>query len=612
VSERCPKCGSRRPPGAALGELCPQCLFGLGLATTVTAGLATTVTAGRAPQISTETESLLRDRSRVGALVIFIGVLLFIVRDMLVLDLGAVGSAEWWWAYLPRFGVLALYAGAIALLSGPHALSLARLRQLEVPLLWIVALWFAFDRYVYTREAIARGSAVETVWALAFAAITYFAFLSAYGFLVPNTWRRALEMTAPLAVAPLVVPALIAWRDARARAFLIDAGTVPMLTSMALMMAIGVMIAAWGAHRIHTLRIEAFEAKRLGQYVLTERLGAGGMGEVWKAEHSLLVRPAAIKLIKADLAGIRDAALAQDFAASFEREAQATASLRSIHTVELYDFGITADSTFYYVMELLDGLDLETMVKRYGPLPPARVAYLLEQVCDSLADAHANGLVHGDIKPANIQVCRMGRRHDFVKVLDFGLVKPASAAAAGGSAVDRGFDGKAVRQSAGEVERRPDGGAEPRSDDGAERRAGGWRHGDERMAGSHDRRIIGTPAYMAPEVATGSGSIDGRADIYSLGGVGYWLLTGEQVFEGASPGEVLQRHQSAPVTPPSQRGGGAIPAGLEALILRCLEKDPAARPQSADELAAALLATGLAAGWTQEKARAWWLAHRQP
>ena len=574
MSERCPKCGSRRPPGAALGELCPQCLFGLGLATTVTAGLATTVTAGRAPQISTETESLLRDRSRVGALVIFIGVLLFIVRDMLVLDLGAVGSAEWWWAYLPRFGVLAFYAAAIALLSSRRALSLARLRQLEVPLLWIVALWFAFDRYVYTREAIVRDNAAETVWALAFAAITYFAFLSAYGFLVPNTWRRALEMTAPLAVAPLVVPALIAWRDDRARAFLIDAGTVPMLTSMALMMAIGVMIAAWGAHRIHTLRVEAFEAKRLGQYVLTERLGAGGMGEVWKAEHSLLVRPAAIKLIKADLAGIRDAALAQDFAASFEREAQATASLRSIHTVELYDFGITADSTFYYVMELLDGLDLETMVKRYGPLPPARVAYLLEQVCDSLADAHANGLVHGDIKPANIQVCRMGRRHDFVKVLDFGLVKPASAAAAGGSAARR--------------------------------------HGNERMAGSHDRRIIGTPAYMAPETATGSASIDGRADIYSLGCAGYWLLTGEQVFDGASPGEVLQRHQSAPVTPPSQRGGAAIPAGLEALILRCLEKDPAARPQSADELAAALLVTGLAAGWTQEEARAWWLAHRQP
>jgi hypothetical protein len=558
VSERCLKCGSRRPPGAALGELCPRCLFGLGLATTATAGRATTVAAGLAPQISTETESLLRERSRVGALVIFIGVLLFIVRDMLVLDLGAVGSAEWWWAYLPRFGVLALYAGAIALLSGPHALSLARLRQLEVPLLWVVALWFAFDRYVYTRQAIARGSAVETVWALAFAAITYFAFLSAYGFLVPNNWRRALAMTTPLAMAPLAVPALIAWRDARARAFLSEAETVPMLTSMALMMAIGVMIATWGAHRIHTLRIEAFEAKRLGQYVLTERLGTGGMGEVWKAEHALLVRPAAIKLIKPDLAGIRDAALAQDFAASFEREAQATASLRSIHTVELFDFGITADSTFYYVMELLDGLDLETMVKRYGPLPPARAAYLLEQVCDSLADAHANGLVHGDIKPANIQVCRMGSRDDFVKVLDFGLVRRASAA-----------------------------------------------------AGSHDRRIIGTPAYMAPEVATGSGTIDGRTDVYSLGCVGYWLLTGEQVFVGATLGEVLQKHLSAPVTPLSQRVNEAIPAGLEALIVRCLEKDPAERPQSAVEVAAALLATGLPGEWTQAEARAWWLAQQE-
>ena len=550
MPERCPKCGSRRPPGAALGDLCPRCLFGL--------GLATTVTAGGAPQISSETESLLRDRSRVGALVIFIGVFVFVLRDMLVLEFAPFGSAEWMQAFLPRFGVLAFYAAAITLLSSRRSLSLARLRQLEVPLLWTVALWFAFDRYVYTKQAIDLDNPAETVWALAFAAITYFAFLSAYGFLVPNAWRRALAMTAPLAVAPLAVPALIAWRDAHARAFLIDVGTVPMLTSMALMMAIGVMIATWGAHRIHTLRVEAFEAKRLGQYVLTERLGAGGMGEVWKAEHALLVRPAAIKLIKPDLAGIRDAALAQDFAASFEREAQATASLRSIHTVELYDFGITADSTFYYVMELLDGLDLETMVKRYGPLPPARVAYLLEQVCDSLADAHANGLVHGDIKPANIQVCRMGSRDDFVKVLDFGLVRPASGA-----------------------------------------------------AGSYDRRIIGTPAYMAPEVATGSGMIDGRADIYSLGCVGYWLLTGEQVFAGATLGEALQKHLSAPVMPPSQRVEEAIPAGLEALILRCLEKDPAARPQSAGELAAALLGTGLPGGWTKAEARAWWLAQQE-
>jgi len=323
------------------------------------------------------------------------------------------------------------------------------------------------------------------------------------------------------------------------------------------MLGIGVMIATWGAHRIHTLRLEVHEAKRLGQYRLSERIGRGGMGEVWKAEHRLLARPAAIKLIKPEMIDAGDPAVAHDLMRSFEREAQTTASLRSIHTVELYDFGITADSAFYYVMELLDGRDLESLVKQFGPLEPARVVYLLDQVCDSLAEAHDKGLVHRDIKPANIYVCRMGRQADFVKVLDFGLVK--------------------VR----------------------------LRDGDGRSAGESESVIVGTPLYIAPEMIVGT-EVDARADIYSLGCVGYWLLTGRPVFEGNTTAEIVAKHVKEAAVAPTRRVEWEIPAMLEQVILACLEKDPAARPQSADQLARQLRATGLADAWSQDRARAWW------
>ena len=520
-------------------------------------GAPATMTVGSGAGISTETESLLRGRLQVGAWMILLGVLGFVVKELIVPPEPVDVPSGLWQRYGPRAFLLLFYASILVLLRSPRRLSLGQLRVAEAAIVWAVALWWVSDRVYYTRQAIGQQDAAATLWAVAFAVMIYFAVLSGYGFFAPNAWKRALWMTGLIALMPMAILVIVGVTDAEALPFLMRSVTMTHRVDMGLTLAIGVMIATWGAHRIHTLRLEVFEAKRLGQYQLTERIGRGGMGEVWKADHQLLARPAAIKLIKPGIIDAGDPSMAQDFIRSFEREAQITASLRSIHTVELYDFGMTADSTFYYVMELLDGQDLETLVRGSGPLEPSRVAYLLEQVCDSLAEAHEHGLVHRDIKPANIQVCRMGRRFDFIKVLDFGLVKRRT------------------------------------------------RRGESRGIGDGKGVVVGTPSYIAPEMV-GTEDIDARADIYSLGCVGYWLLTGRPVFEGKTTAEIVAKHVQAAVVAPGQRAETEIPEELERIILACLEKDPAARPQSAEELSRLLRASGLVDEWTQDRARAWW------
>jgi serine/threonine-protein kinase len=301
-------------------------------------------------------------------------------------------------------------------------------------------------------------------------------------------------------------------------------------------------------------------ARELGSYRLVHLIGRGGMGEVWHATHRMLARPAAIKLIKPELLGTRDSNEAATVIQRFRREAEAASRLQSPHTIHLYDFGETRAGTFYFVMELLEGLDLETLVRSYGPLPPDRVVYLLRQACHSLGEAHEQGLIHRDVKPANIYLCHLGREYDFVKVLDFGLVK-----------YDR--DESLL----------------------------------DTMKGA-DNLTTGTPAYMAPEMASGE-SVDRRADLYALGCVAYWLLTGELVFTAESPLKMLIQHiQTAPI-PPSRRGGRPIPADLERIVMKCLEKDPADRFDTADHLAAALDATASSAAWGVREAKGWWEQH---
>jgi hypothetical protein len=320
------------------------------------------------------------------------------------------------------------------------------------------------------------------------------------------------------------------------------------------------LMAGTGARVVYGLGREVRRAREMGSYHLVEQLGQGGMGEVWRAQHRMLARPAAIKLIRPERLGLGPDESRQVIR-RFEREAQATALMRSPHTLELYDFGVADDGSFYYVMELLDGFDLDELVEKFGPLPPERVVHLVRQVCASLGEAHAAGLIHRDIKPANIYTCRYGRAVDFVKVLDFGLVKQRAAG--------------------------------PDSD----------KLTAEHVAG-------GTPAYMSPEQAVADEDVDGRSDLYSLGCVAYWLLTGTSVFKGRTPLETMMLQVHRAPEPPSQRVGRPIPGELEALVLACLAKDPDGRPQSADELADRLDELPQAERWTPERARAWWDAER--
>jgi serine/threonine-protein kinase len=323
--------------------------------------------------------------------------------------------------------------------------------------------------------------------------------------------------------------------------------------------AFAVFLAYVGSRVVHGMSVDLSAAQRMGSYELVSRLGAGGMGEVWRAHHQLLARPAAVKLIRPETLA-KDEADQRVTLARFEREAQATAALYSPHTIQLYDFGITESGTFYYVMELLHGLDLETLVSRFGPLPAARVTYLLLQVCDSLGEAHAQGLIHRDIKPANIYVCRYGRRLDHVKVLDFGLVKYRER-----------DDERDIRLTA------PD-------------------------------HVSGTPAFIAPEQVMGE-SVDGRTDVYQLGCVAFWLLTGTNVFRGKSAVATMMMHVQTVPDPPSHRSEQAIPEALDQLVLSCLEKDPARRPQSIDRLAELLRSCDVGDPWTEEAARNWWELH---
>jgi serine/threonine-protein kinase len=284
------------------------------------------------------------------------------------------------------------------------------------------------------------------------------------------------------------------------------------------------------------------------------------MGEVWRARHRMLARPAAIKLIRPSFRGNAGAGASDEAVRRFEREAQVIARLRSPHTVELFDFGIATDGAFYYVMELLDGLDADALLRRFGPVPPERAIHLLRQICHSLSEALSCGLVHRDIKPANIFLCRYGEEYDFVKVLDFGIVRT-------------------VRDPA-----------------------------DTSPVHTGEHVVQGTPAFIAPEQAMG-GEVDGRADIYATGCVAYWLLTGQYVFTAETAVGLLLQHAQAVPSPPSARTDVPIPRALDDLVLSCLAKDPADRPQSARELSLRLAAVEGANVWTQERARDWWVPY---
>jgi len=431
--------------------------------------------------------------------------------------------------------------------------------------------------FLYTRRAkadpasfVTLGLVYEVVVAAAVAAVEH-ASLSATAMTAgPTISRLALVILIFSAIVPstpsrtLVVALIAASMDPLAMATAIAARHLSVPPGHLLWMHIPTYMAAGVgtliSQVITRLGREVRDARELGSYRLGELLGRGGMGEVYVAHHRMLARPAAIKLIRPEQLEFDGGDRAERTVQRFKREAEAAAGLRSPHTIELYDFGETGDGTLYFVMELLDGIDLESLVERFGPVPPARAVHVLRQACASLAEAHAQGLVHRDVKPANIHLCRMGLEHDFVKVLDFGIVKSR-------------------------------------------------RHPTERHAlATAADKIIGTPAFMPPEMAVGD-TVDGRADIYGLGCVAYWLLTGELVFDGATPYEVVAQHINAVPVPPAVRSGRPIPVALDDVILDCLAKDPERRPPDGLELSRRLAGCALLEPWSEADAHLWWETH---
>jgi eukaryotic-like serine/threonine-protein kinase len=374
--------------------------------------------------------------------------------------------------------------------------------------------------------------------------------------IIPSApWKTLLTALIAASMDPL---AALFWKSRG-----IDVPSPPAILVLAVPNYLCALLAPVISHIITRLGREVRKAREMGSYVLGNVIGRGGMGEVWQATHRFLARPAAIKLIKPEVLSAVTRVEADVLLTRFRREARAAANLRSPHTIQLYDFGVAGDGTFYYVMELLNGMDLQSLVEEHGPLPPARTIHILLQVCESLAEAHERGLIHRDIKPANIQVCCMGQYFDFVKVLDFGLVKSTAANAV----VDPGLTAPNV--------------------------------------------VSGTPAFLSPESALGE-IVDQRTDIYALGCVAFWMLTGRNVFEGQGVVQIMAHHIHTPPEPPSLYSLFRIPPKLDEIVLACLAKQPEDRPASAEELADLLAECDVGETWSREHARLWWGSRLEP
>lgn len=491
--------------------------------------------AGNRPQFSDETATLLRGRLSAASLI------MALVMGTAFLGNILQGTSTLWW--LRGLVVLSL-AGTVVFLRGSSTLSLRALRWVELFVFGAVLLQLSLMLWTRLTQLTALNDAISVAALRQLFLMAWCVLIFVYGTLMPNTWKRCLAVVLPMSLLPYVLIAIQSRVSPGVAAMLVsDRAGSPLPLPV-----VSAVIAAFASHVINTARRDAFKARQFGQYRLMEKLGAGGMGEVYKAEHTLLKRPCAIKLIRA--ASESDASAI----ARFEKEVRTTARLTHWNTVEIYDYGRTDDGTFYYVMELLPGMSFEDLVENYGALPPERVIWLLRQTCGALQEAHSVGLIHRDIKPANIFVSQRGGVFDVVKLLDFGLVK--------------------------ERDDRPD----------SESRYGSF---------------SGTPLYMSPEQASAYEDVDGRADIYSLGAVAYYLLTGQTPFSSRNILELLAAHKNAEVVRPS-RLNATIPSDLERVILKCLAKKPADRFQHADELRRALDECAMANDWSSDQAEAWW------
>jgi serine/threonine-protein kinase len=510
-------------------------------------GAAMAFVEGTAPELSNETNDLLRRRLRSASLLLFAGFLAYFVRHLFFL--GRLETAIDWLTFYSHASMTVI-TGIVGLrLCANCPVVLRHLRVAELIVFGGSALFFLLLSYEQLTRSAAKGYfiPIAQIWLL---------LIFTYALFIPNTLRRATVIISTLAVIPvaLMIAVLFTSPDFN-RVLRTNPDFTGYITQVAMLMALSAASAIWGAYTIGSLRKEAFEARQLGQYRLKEQLGKGGMGEVYLGEHLLLKRPCAIKLIQPDKAGdVR--ALAR-----FEREVRATAKLTHWNTIEIYDYGRADDGTFYYAMEYLPGLNLGQLVEMHGPLPTERVIHLLMQTCDALSEAHHQNLIHRDIKPGNIFAARRGGVYDVAKLLDFGLAKPLTNVA--GTAI------------------------------------------------TLEGTITGSPLFMSPEQATGDGEADARSDIYSLGAVAYYLLTGVPPFDSDRPLQVILAHARDEPRPPSDHNP-AVPEDVEHVVLQCLDKDPDRRFQSAANLQQALGECAAAGRWTREMAAQWWEQHGCP
>ncbi len=427
--------------------------------------------------------------------------------------------------------------------------SLRALRGMELTLFGAMAAFFIYKQLstVGTGQVLLWASNDPNsqhqvaVMATTLNTMRWFILLVLYGTFIPNSWRRGATIIGIMAAIPLI---LNFWSTTCCPVMAPLTGTSPLFDSTVLL-GLGVAIAIFGSYKISVLEQQAVVARELGQYRLKEKLGSGGMGDVYLGEHVMLRRQCAVKLIRPDQAG--DPTNLE----RFEREVKAMATLTHWNTVEIFDYGHAEDGTFYYVMEYLPGLSLQEIVDKYGPLPPERAIHFLRQICGALQEAHGIGLIHRDIKPSNVIACQRGGVHDVAKLLDFGLVQCF------------GQDCDVSKLTVQGV-------------------------------------ILGSPPYMSPEQALGRSNLDSRTDIYSLGALAYFLITGQPPFVRETPMELLVAHAHDKATPP----GGAD--DLQAIVMKCLEKEPARRYATAEELDQALGQCDSADLWSKRAAASWW------
>lgn len=487
------------------------------------------------PHFSAETQALLRSRLTAAA---FLFATILTLSFLYYLAVGHIPLKAF------RLGVLVMVCASYAVLRSSVTLSLRQLRVFEFLIFGTISFQFFWMMAARISLTLDKQDSATAVAVAGFYAAVFSLSIIGYGLFVPNNGRRSAAVVLPFALLAYSYPFILSTfspRIASAFAHNRDIMLFPLPWLAAL-------TAIYGSHTIHTIRRSAFRSRRFGQYVLKERIGAGGMGEVYQAEHVLLKRPCAIKLIRPDLS-INERLLTR-----FEREVMATARLSHWNTVEIFDYGRTDDGTFYYVMELLRGMTLEELVTKYGPLPAPRAVHLLRQACCALREAHAAGLIHRDINPANLFAAELGNVFDVAKLLDFGIVKENAGTAPGQTV---------------------------------------------------EGRLCGSPLYMSPEQASNPESIDARSDLYSLGAVGYYLVTGKTPFSGETTMSLLIAHARDEVVPPSSVRPD-VPADFERVLLRCLSKSPAERFSDAGQLEEALAACNCAGEWTERQAQAWW------